>query len=80
MTDIAENQDPGVPVTPLLLSGVTDCHFFRDKGLPCYGFMPFKLTGREASRMHGNDERTSVDNMKDSTRLMYEIVRKLAVE
>jgi acetylornithine deacetylase/succinyl-diaminopimelate desuccinylase-like protein len=42
--------------------------------------MPFKLTGKELSRMHGNDERISVDNMKEGTRLMYEIVRKLAAD
>jgi len=80
VTDIAEKQDPGVPVTPIQLNGFTDCHFFRDKGIPCYGFMPFKLTGKELSRMHGNDERISVDNMKEGTRLMYEIVRKLAAD
>jgi acetylornithine deacetylase/succinyl-diaminopimelate desuccinylase-like protein len=41
--------------------------------------MPFKLTRQEV-RLHGNDERLSVDNVKFGTRVMYEIVRKLAAQ
>jgi acetylornithine deacetylase/succinyl-diaminopimelate desuccinylase-like protein len=79
LKEIANSHDPGIQVTTPLGVGFTDCHYFREKGIPCYGFMPFKLTRQEV-RLHGNDERLSVDNVKFGTRVMYEIVRKLAAQ
>jgi acetylornithine deacetylase/succinyl-diaminopimelate desuccinylase-like protein len=80
LQEVANNHDPGARVTTPLVVGFTDCHYFREKGIPCYGFMPFKLTEKEAALLHGNDERLSVDNVKFGTRVMYEIVRKLAAQ
>lgn len=79
LKETANSRDPGIPVTTPLGVGFTDCHYFREKGIPCYGFMPFKLTSQEA-RLHGNDERLSVENLKFGTRVMYEIVQKLAAQ
>ena len=42
--------------------------------------MPFKLTPKNLGGVHGNDERVSVENVIFGTRVMYEIVRKLAVK
>jgi acetylornithine deacetylase/succinyl-diaminopimelate desuccinylase-like protein len=80
LREVAKSHDPGVKVTTPLMVGFTDCRYFREKRIPCYGFMPFKLTGEEAALLHGNDERLSVENVKFGTRVMYEIVRKLAAE
>ena len=80
LKEIANTFDPGVKVTTPLLVAFTDCHYFREKGIPCYGFMPFKLTDKEAALLHGNDERLSVENVKFGTRVMYEIVRRMAGE
>ena len=80
LQDIASRFDPGVRVTTPLLQGFTDCHFFREKRIPCYGFIPFKVSLKELGSVHGNDERVSVENVKFGTRAMYEIVRRLAAE
>jgi acetylornithine deacetylase/succinyl-diaminopimelate desuccinylase-like protein len=80
LQQVANNHDPGARVTTPLVVGFTDCHYFREKGIPCYGFMPFKLTEKEAALLHGNDERLSVDNVKFGTRVMYEIVQELAAQ
>ena len=80
LQQVANNHDPGARITTPLVVGFTDCHYFREKGIPCYGFMPFKLTEKEAALLHGNDERLSVDNVKFGTRVMYEIVRELAAQ
>jgi acetylornithine deacetylase/succinyl-diaminopimelate desuccinylase-like protein len=80
LQEVANNHDPGARVTTPLVVGFTDCHYFREKGIPCYGFMPFKLTEKEAALLHGNDERLSVDNVKFGTRVMYEIVQELAAQ
>jgi len=35
LSRMAAARDPGVPVAALLSAGFTDCHFFREKGIPC---------------------------------------------
>jgi acetylornithine deacetylase/succinyl-diaminopimelate desuccinylase-like protein len=80
ISDLAKKRDPGVPIVPSLLYAFTDCHFFRDIGIPCYGFVPFKLSSKELAGIHGNDERVSVENVKDGSRMMYDIVNGLAIE
>ena len=77
---VANRFDPGARVTTTLPTPFTDCHYFRENQIPCYGFMPFKLTDRENALLHGNDERLSVENLKLGTRVMYEIVRRMAAE
>jgi acetylornithine deacetylase/succinyl-diaminopimelate desuccinylase-like protein len=63
-----------------LLRGFTDCHFFREKGIPCFGFMPRRSGRGSQGLVHGIDERVSVENLKFGIRAMYEIVRRLAAE
>jgi acetylornithine deacetylase/succinyl-diaminopimelate desuccinylase-like protein len=76
----ASEVDPGVKVTTPLLTGFTDCHFFREKGIPCYGFIPFRVPAKELAGIHGNDERLSLENVQFGTRSMIEIVRRLATQ
>ncbi len=66
-----------VEVVPNMLSGFTDSHYFRDLGIHCYGFMPFLLVDEELRRIHGNDERISVENMERGPRILYEVIEKL---
>ena len=80
LDSIAGKIDPGVKVTTPLLTGFTDCHFFREKGIPCYGFIPFRMPAKELGGVHGNDERISLENVKFGTRTMVEIVRRLATQ
>ena len=61
-----------------LATGFTDCHYFRVRGIACYGFLPFELSDRDSSLVHGNDERVSIANLKSGTRLFYELVSRLA--
>jgi acetylornithine deacetylase/succinyl-diaminopimelate desuccinylase-like protein len=80
LTAVAARHDPGAIITSQMLSGFTDCHFFREKGIPCYGFMPFRLSGKELGGVHGNDERLSEDNMIRGTGMMLEIVKGMAAK
>jgi len=77
---LANNLDPGVHVTTPLLAGFTDCHYFREKAIPCYGFMPFKLSDSDLGGFHGHDERISLENMRLGTRMMYEIVHRMGTQ
>jgi acetylornithine deacetylase/succinyl-diaminopimelate desuccinylase-like protein len=78
LQEIAARRHPGAVVSTPLATGFTDCHYFRARGIPCYGFVPFELSDRDASLVHGNDERISIANLKSGTRLLYELVARLA--
>lgn len=75
---MADQRDPGVPFTYQMTNGFTDCHFFRDKGLPCYGFLPFRLSYQELASFHGNNERLSISNVAFGRSFLLELVKRLA--
>jgi acetylornithine deacetylase/succinyl-diaminopimelate desuccinylase-like protein len=78
LQEMAARRHPGAVVSTPLATGFTDCHYFRTRGIPCYGFVPFELSDRDAALVHGNDERIGVANFKSGTRLLYELVTRLA--
>jgi len=73
----AEN-DPDCPVVPLLLPGATDSRFLRDKGITTYDFCPFRLTEKEIMRVHGNNERIALENLKFGMRMLVKIMKEIA--
>ena len=74
----AGQNSPGCPVVPLLLSGATDSRFLREKGIIAYDFCPFRLTEKELMRVHGNNERIAVENLRFGMKSMLEIVKEIA--
>ena len=66
-----------LPVVPSVLTGFTDSHYFREKGIPSYGFAPFVLTEDEGSREHGLNERLSTGNLRDGTRRLLDLLQSL---
>jgi carboxypeptidase PM20D1 len=75
----ATQNDPGCPVVPLLLPGATDSRFLRDKGIIAYDFCPFRLTEKDLLRVHGNNERVALENLRFGTRMMLDIIKEIAV-
>jgi acetylornithine deacetylase/succinyl-diaminopimelate desuccinylase-like protein len=65
---------PGAGVTLSTLTGFTDSHFYRERGITSYGFEPFAVTEDDERRVHGNDERIPVKTFTDGVRLMYQVV------
>ncbi len=47
------------PVVPAFIPGVTDARYFRQIGVPAYGFSPFVLSAQETRGIHSVDERIS---------------------
>jgi acetylornithine deacetylase/succinyl-diaminopimelate desuccinylase-like protein len=74
----AERNDPDCPVVPHLLSGATDGRFLREKGIITYDLCPFRLTVKELLRIHGHNERISLENLKFGMRFMTEVIRDVA--
>ena len=66
-------------VAPNMTSGGTDSRFLRVKGVPAYGFVPIILSEPEAVRIHGVDERLSIDNLNRGIRATYDLTTKLCI-
>ena len=66
---------PNSRVMPSVSTGFTDSHFTRDQGIVSYGFDPIITIEGEATGVHGNDERISVDAFRQGIRDMQAIVR-----
>jgi acetylornithine deacetylase/succinyl-diaminopimelate desuccinylase-like protein len=64
-------------VAPNMTSGGTDSRFLRVKGVPSYGFVPIILPESEGTRIHGVDERLSVENLNRGLRATYDLAVKL---
>jgi len=60
-------------VVPWMTTGGTDSRVLRAKGVPAYGFVPVILTPAEIARVHGDDERLSVDNLNRGIKATYDL-------
>lgn len=69
---------PGTLVAPEILAARTDASIFRNAGLCVYGFSPFVLNREELARIHGNDERISLDNIHSGVRCYIEMLELMA--
>jgi len=65
---------------PSVLTGFTDSHYFREKGIASYGFIPFDMSEAESAREHGPNERLSVRNLGLGTRRLIELLQLLDTE
>jgi acetylornithine deacetylase/succinyl-diaminopimelate desuccinylase-like protein len=74
----ASKNDPDCPVVPLLLPGATDSRFIRERGITTYDFCPFRLTEKEILRVHGNDERIALENLRFGMRMLVEVLKEVA--
>jgi acetylornithine deacetylase/succinyl-diaminopimelate desuccinylase-like protein len=71
---------PGVPVTPYLFQAGTDAIAWRSHGVPVYGIYPYPITEEDLSRMHGNDERMSIQSLDQGTEMIYETLLEVAAK
>ncbi|MGQ0552718.1 MAG: M20/M25/M40 family metallo-hydrolase [Planctomycetota bacterium] len=62
---------PDVAVMPFMSTGATDGAALRAVGIPTYGILPFPLELQDELRMHGDDERVSLDALGFGTELVY---------
>jgi acetylornithine deacetylase/succinyl-diaminopimelate desuccinylase-like protein len=64
---------------PMLTPGATDSCFFRRKGVAAYGLMPIVIDSGEISRMHGIDERISLENLQLGTQIVYDVLSAMCL-
>ncbi len=64
---------PNTFAVPWMTTGGTDSRFLREKGVPAYGFVPIVLDESERRRVHGVDERLSVENLNRGIKATYDL-------
>jgi acetylornithine deacetylase/succinyl-diaminopimelate desuccinylase-like protein len=74
---VAQRLDPGAAIAPLMQTGFTDCHYFIELGMSCYGLAPFRIPEVEGRGVHGNDERLSIENLRYGTRFIFELLQEV---
>jgi acetylornithine deacetylase/succinyl-diaminopimelate desuccinylase-like protein len=63
------------PLVPSFITGTTDSRYFRERGVPAYGFSPFVLSGEEVRGIHGPDESIPLQKFRDGLATMTKVVR-----
>lgn len=80
ISQVVQQDFPGSLVVPSLMAGATDARFFRQKGVPSYGFVPIILDRDEYRRIHGIDERLSTRNLYQGIKATYDLTYKLCAQ
>jgi len=79
ISNVLQEFEPNCRVTPTLTTGGTDSRFFRETGSVCYGFHPMRPdepNDELEKRMHGIDERITIENLVFGTSIFYEAVKR----
>jgi acetylornithine deacetylase/succinyl-diaminopimelate desuccinylase-like protein len=71
---VCQEHFPTARVIPMVSTGFTDSHFFRDLGIVSYGFDPTIIPTDIESTIHGNDERVPVESVRQGVRRFLEIL------
>jgi acetylornithine deacetylase/succinyl-diaminopimelate desuccinylase-like protein len=74
-----EEHVPDGVAFPLLVPGGTDSRYFRAHDIPAYGFTPMLLEPEELDRVHGIDERISIDNLELGVKIACDVLRDLCI-
>ena len=78
IADTLRRRAPGTVVVPEIMTGFTDSWVFRRSGMHAYGWSPFILDEVELVRIHGNDERISLENLRAGARSYTEMLLAMA--
>jgi len=66
-----------VHVIPMLFPATTDNGFFREAGIPVYGFMPAEVTQQEIKNVHNANESISKEALNDGILIYTLFLKKL---
>jgi len=76
----AQAEYPESSVTPYLFQAGTDSLAWRSRGIPVYGIYPYPISAEDLSRMHGNDERVSIESLRSGTEMIYKTLLDVAAK
>ncbi len=61
-------------LVPTMIAGFTDSHYFREKGIDCYGFIPIEVPPAAMRGVHGVNERIPVKELGAGIRRMVALL------
>jgi acetylornithine deacetylase/succinyl-diaminopimelate desuccinylase-like protein len=62
-------------VVPSMVIGFTDSHYFRQKKIVAYGFIPIEVLPAEGKGIHGVNERVGVKELADGIQRMVQLLK-----
>ena len=62
-----------------MVLGATDSRHYQDIADNTYRFVPMRLTNADLSRIHGTNERISVENYTEIIRFCVQLMRNAAM-
>ncbi len=65
---------PGTLVAPSLVLGATDSRKFESIADDVYRFLPYVIGPDDTSRIHGTDERISVESYRNCVRFYFQLL------
>jgi carboxypeptidase PM20D1 len=68
---------PGVPVLPFLMMATTDSRYYKELSRYIFRFSPLLLDPEELSRIHGNDERITAENLERCLEFYTALIKQL---
>jgi acetylornithine deacetylase/succinyl-diaminopimelate desuccinylase-like protein len=76
--EVAATMAPEAVVVPYMSTGATDSARLRRAGIPTYGLVPMPLSEDDLSRLHGNDERLRIENIRFGIEFLYRVLLEVA--
>jgi carboxypeptidase PM20D1 len=77
MAAALEEAEPGLHIVPFLMVATTDSRHFKDLVDGIFRFDPLKLNPEEMARVHGHDERVSLENLNLAVRFYTSLLGHL---
>lgn len=71
---VAKEENPNIPVVPVIVPWFTDSHWMRELGMTAYGFQPIEIDKLHLATMHGKDERLPIKSLENGVRRMHKIL------
>jgi acetylornithine deacetylase/succinyl-diaminopimelate desuccinylase-like protein len=77
---VTEARHPGVPFGPFpTIGGTTTSVYFRQRGIPTYGYSPIAMNFTDSIRRHGNDERIFLRDYLNGVDLYRDVLEEFAL-
>lgn len=69
---------PDAVVAPGLVLGATDSRHYRELSSAIYRFIPMRVTPEDTPRIHGTNERLSIDNYREIIHFYWRLMRNIS--
>jgi len=75
---LAAGEGERAAVLPGLLTGFTDSHWFRERGIAAYGFAPIEATPEQRHSIHGPEESVDAAALEKGVERFVTLIREFA--